>query len=156
MKVIYLKILVVEDDDNKAKQISQFLNAIIEDLNLTIKKSFQSGMEAIINNLFDLVLLDMSMPTFEASPSKPKGRHRHYAGKDILTEMKREGVSIPTIVVTQFGVFGEGSDTMNSEQLDINLKGEFPEMYLGMVHYNTSVSDWRKSLEEFLKRNFSI
>jgi hypothetical protein len=108
-------------------------------------------MSEIIKKRYDLILLDMSMPTFDRSPENPNSKFRHFAGRDILFEMKRRDITVKTIVVTQFGNFGEGKDAIDAEQLHNNLKSEFPFIYLGMVHYNTGFSNWKNELLALLK-----
>lgn len=141
-----MKILIIEDDEYKANQIGDLINskfgsAII----LTIKQSFQTGMKAIIQEQFDLLLLDMSMPSFEGS-----GRHRAYAGLDILSEMRRKSVQIPTIVVTQYNIFGEGEERKDATQLDKLLREGFSEMYLDMVYYNAKAVNWKEKLADMI------
>lgn len=149
-----VKILLIEDDEYKSKQIKEFIvSKNLENINneVIIKKSFQSGMCEIVTNEYDFILLDMSIPTFEASFGRSAGRSRPYGGREILFEMKRKNIKVKTIVVTQFNVFGEGIDELNKEQLDESLKKEFGDMYLGLVYYNVSAIDWKKKLLKLME-----
>lgn len=149
-----MNILLVEDDDNKSRQILEFFSNDIVGCNVVTRKSFHSGLTEIIKEPFDLILLDMSMTTYDRSPENPNSRFRHFAGRDILFEMKRRKILVKTIVVTQFGNFGEGKDAIDGEQLHENLKVEFPSIYLGMVHFNASLSNWKNELLYLIKDNF--
>jgi CheY-like chemotaxis protein len=148
-----MKVLLIEDDEYKAKQIQDFLTSKVKipAESIYVCRAYQSGMESISKNIFDLILLDMSMPSFDVMPTRSPGRHRPYGGKDVLAEMKRKGFFIPTIIVTQFSIFGEGEERMDGNQLNELLEKGFPEMYLGMVHYNASMRNWKDSLLELIK-----
>jgi CheY-like chemotaxis protein len=150
-----MRILLVEDDDNKTRQLLEFFANDLVECEVITRKSFHSGLTEIIKEPFDLILLDMSMPTYDRSPENPKSRFRHFAGRDILFEMLRRKINIKTIVVTQFGNFGEGKDAIDGDQLHENLKGEFPSVYLGMVHFNAALSNWKNELLLLIKKNIN-
>lgn len=137
-----MKIILVEDDEYKAKQIKGFLEPLNN--NLTIEKSFKSGMQSLVNKNWDFVLLDMTIPSFEYSNIHSSSRNRKFGGRDILNEMKRKGILIPTAVITQYSVFGEEETSL--EELDAELQRDFSEIYKGIVFYNASVLDWQECL----------
>lgn len=143
-----MKLLLIEDDDNKRKQVKEFIVANYQyELDITEKKSYQSGLKEIFLTSYDLILLDMSLPTYDISPSENGGRFRTFAGRDILKELKRKKILVNTIVITQFDIFGEGEKVTTIDELDNMLKGIYSESYLGLVYYNASMSDWRITLE---------
>lgn len=138
-----MKMLLIEDDDYKAAQIVDFLNPVHS---IKVVKAYQSGLRAIMSEQFDILLLDMSMPSFELST-----RHRSFGGKDILFEMRRKNVEIPTIVVTQYSVFDVERENVTLSQLDEQLKKEFDDVYYGMVHYNAASIDWTGKLQKIIE-----
>lgn len=78
---------------------------------------------------------------------------RSYGGRDILNEMKRKNISIPTVVVTQFNVFSEGKSQMDQLQLDNLLREEHQNIYKGMVYYNAQNLDWKANLDFIINKN---
>lgn len=148
-----MRVLLIEDDEYKAKQIIEFLTNTLDKRlkEVILKKAYQSGMDSIVNGFYDLILLDMSMPTFEATPGRPSGRSRPYGGRDILYEMRRKELKIPTIVVTQHKFIEAGVDSLSMAQLDELLKVEFNSMYLGLVYYNASTIDWKDKLFDLIE-----
>ncbi|WP_459477360.1 response regulator [Clostridium saccharoperbutylacetonicum] len=146
-----MKILIIEDDDNKSEQISQYINNR-NDCELVIKKSYLSGIKEIFNGNHDLILLDMSMPTYDITPTEPGGRFRLFGGEDILREMKRKKIDGKAIVITQYDSFGDGEITL--EELDERLYKQFPLIYLGLVYYNASISNWSDNLNKLINTNF--
>lgn len=145
-----MNILIVEDDLNKLNEVSDFLEKNITGCAITKAKSYQSGLKCITNTFFDFIVLDMTMPTFDASGNEMGGRPRPFAGRDILKEMKRKSIDIPVIIVTQFETFGEDDDKTTLHELNDNLSFEFPYLYKGSVYYHPAQSDWKIHLFDLI------
>lgn len=141
-----MNILIVEDDENKRNQIVDFITETIPSSNVTVARSFQGGLRSIIAGGLDLILLDMTMPTFDVSVEEDGGRPQAYAGREILRQMDRRDITTPVIVVTQFDKFGEGIDEMGLEELDEQLYKDHPDSYKGVVYYNVAYAEWKQSL----------
>ena len=142
-----MKFLLIEDDDYKADQIVQFLEN--QNHEIIVAKAYNTGMRKIVTQTYDIVLLDMTIPSFEISREHPTSRIRKYGGKDILFELDRREINIPIIVITQYQVFGDGEKTL--DRLDQELKNEFPTLYKGYVYYNSSALDWQENLIEKIR-----
>ncbi len=143
------KLLLIEDDDYKAFQIRDFLEE--EGYHVDIRSSFQSGMKTLVSDSYHLLLLDMSIPTFETVKSSQNNRYRPFGGVDILKELQRRELRIPVIVVTQYSVFGEDRENITREDLDESLTEQFESIYQGMVYFDASSLDWTFRLRELLK-----
>src|SRR5688500_13564939 len=131
-----MKVLVIEDDENKRHQLVEYLRTVPTPCVLRTASSFQSGLKAIIDSAFDLVILDMTMPTFDVGSGEGGGRHQAYAGREILRQMDRRDIPGPVIVVTQFDRFGEGHDELSFDELHEELVEEQLPNYVGLVYYN--------------------
>ena len=143
-----MRVLLIEDDQYKAKQIEKFL--LSEDHEISIAKSFKSGMQSIVGNEYDFILLDMTIPSFEITPSQLISRTRKFGGRDILNEMLRKEIIRPVIVITQYNVFGD--DEISLEELNTELSSSFPSTYLGYVFYNASILDWQENLKLYIDK----
>lgn len=141
-----MNILLIEDDDYKANQIKKFVEEL--DNFVELKKSFKSGMESITKSIWDFILLDMSIPSFEISNKNPLSRNRKFGGRDILNEMHRKNIVCPTVVITQYSVFGEETSL---KELDEELSIKYSDSYKGIVFYNASVLDWQLALLKYLQ-----
>jgi len=146
-------ILLVEDDEDKREQIISFLNAKVS-CNLTEVRSFQSGLKKLKLTTYDLILMDMSMPTFDISSSESGGRAQPFGGELLLFEMLRRNILTKVIVITQFNLFGEGDEEISLDDLNIRLKKQFPINYIGAVQYSISYTSWQDLL--FNKINNTI
>lgn len=148
-----MNILIVEDDENKLKQVMEYLNNIVGTNNsIIVKKSYQSGIKEILSGNYHFIILDMSLPTFDILPGGNGGRFRSYAGVDILDEIKRNNLSSRSVVLTQFDVFGEGENRTTLKELVNILEESYPENYLGTVYYNASQSNWKEELLQILRK----
>jgi CheY-like chemotaxis protein len=144
-------VLIVEDDENKRLQLIQLINEISPEINIRIAKSFHSGLQIIVDENHDLILLDMTMPTYDIGQNEDGGRPQHYAGREILRQMARRRILTPVVVVTQFDVFGEDTDAMTRDQLDLQLHKDYPQTYIGTVYYNAAMSEWKHALKQIIR-----
>ncbi len=143
------RLLLIEDDEYKATQIRNFLAK--QGYELDLRMAFQSGMRAVMQGSYDLLLLDMSIPTFDPAGVNRGSRHRPFGGKDVLRELKRRELDIPVVVVTQYSVFGEGRENITLEELNGSLRDEFDGIYRGLVYFDASSLDWTLKLTEMLR-----
>jgi CheY-like chemotaxis protein len=151
-----VKVLIVEDDQEKALHVSEFVKneygAVVQ-----IAKSFGSGLKALIGsgNSIDLVLLDMSMPNFDVSLDEPQGgAPESFAGKELLAQMKLRGIHVPTVILTMFDSFGDQRSKVSLDQLVKDLEREFAPTYRGYVFYSETQAGWRSSLKRQIDRIF--
>jgi len=144
-------VLIVEDDENKRLQLVQFITELLPQSDIQIAKSFHSGLQLIIDENHDLILLDMTMPTYDIGQYEDGGRPQHYAGREILRQMARRQILTPVLVITQFDVFGEGADAMTRDQLDKQLRINYPQTYIGTVYYNAAMGGWKHALQQKIR-----
>ena len=144
------KILLIEDDLNKIKQLQVFLdnnqNGFLK-FELTVKKSYQSGLESVLQGDYDLVLLDMSMHNFDKSVNETGGEFMQFAGENILKEMVWNEIFFPVIIVTQYDLIGNKSlDVLRQEW-----KNDYKKIYLGCVFYSANELNWKNELLALIK-----
>lgn len=146
-----MKVLIIEDDINKLKAISDFLSTY-DGIQHSSKTSYHSGVQALLSESYDCLLLDMSMPTYDVTVREPGGRLLALAGRDILFQLRRRNISLRTIVITQYEEFGGKS----LSELDKEFQAEFPQQYTGFVYYNTTQDMWKEKLAVLLKQESSM
>jgi CheY-like chemotaxis protein len=146
------RILLVEDDPNKIKQIENFLETNKDELpefHLQVRKSYQSGLQAILNQEHTLILLDMSMHNFDKSAHETGGEFMKFAGEDILKEMMWHDINTKTIIVTQYDLIGDKTLT----ELKKLWEKEFEGIYAGTVYYSANETNWENELLNAIKNN---
>lgn len=147
-----MRILLVEDEEFKRSAISQELSDRLgAALDLVQCGSLRGGLKEVSSGaLFDLVLLDMSMPGFEissevASLEEPES----FAGKELMAQMTLREIFIPVVVVTQYRAFAKG--TIDLDDLTRQCEAEFPLIFRRSIYYNTVVESWKRDLFEVLQ-----
>lgn len=146
-----MKIILIEDDKKKIEDIKGFLSEYHNYNNLTIRESYQSGLRELIKNEYNLLLLDMSVPTWDKTIHEPGGNFEKFGGYKILKEITRKNRAIDTVLITMFDDFGESDNSITLSQLDGALSDEFPNIYKGVVYYNTREDKWKTELDSFIK-----
>lgn len=147
-----MKILFIEDEPTKSKEISNFLTDKIPEVQILLAESFTCGVEKLRQEKFDLLLLDMSLPIFNYSTRiGSQNEFEPFAGLDILDEIYRLGLDLKTIVVTAFDVIGDNKNQVKLSQLDQKMKDEYCEVYLGVIHYNVSSLEWKNELMQYIQ-----
>jgi CheY-like chemotaxis protein len=144
-------VLLVEDDQFKSKALVALLNQEFPILRLAQARSLSSGYRILEGEQFDLLLLDMSLPTFDVGPNDSGGEPLGFGGLKLLDLLHESGLSLPTIVVTQFEQFGEGEEAIDVHSLEISLRESFPAHFVGLVQYNSARADWKLELIELMK-----
>lgn len=138
-------ILLIEDDPNKIKQINLFLAEFRNEfpkIVTTMRHSYQSGLDAILQDNYDLVLLDMSMHNFDKNVNETGGEFMQFAGENILKEMVWNEIDFPVIIVTQYDLIGNKNLNLLREEWENNFKPN----YLGCVYYSANELNWKKDL----------
>ena len=125
-----MKVLVIEDTETKFLDIKQALiqNKIV---NITHKYSRNSGLLELINNQYDLLILDMQIPLDDDSFNILTD-----GGFEVLDEIIRTKNKIPVIICS--------SDAINADNY---------ENVVSVIRYN-SMKDLSEDFWYALKKNF--
>ena len=142
--------LIIEDDDLKTERLTAFLVDAVPHMLVEVARSYKSGLRALVAQRHQLVLLDMTLPTFDNEFGTDGGRPLSLGGRELLRQMKRRLITSPTAVVTGFDTFGTGSEAVTLAQLDADLKADFDSFYLGCVYFNATTDDWRDQLRKLI------
>lgn len=144
-------VLLVEDDDSKRERVANCVLSWDLPIRLEFARSRNSALLRLVEGgVVDLLLLDMTLPTFDVSPRERGGRMRPFGGKEIMRELKMNEIFCPTILVTQLDTFGTGISHTTLVHLVDDLRVMFPEQFLGYVRYSSSQSGWREQLRKLV------
>lgn len=141
-----MNILLIEDDPVKSEAIQRFISGFLPGAVLRSVSSYQSGLEESIDTDADVIVLDMSMPTFDITTDEAGGDPQWYAGRDILYQLALRGLKRRVIVVTAFESFGEGASRKTLKELTDDLSSEFSDNFVGSIYYQPSRSYWKQEL----------
>jgi CheY-like chemotaxis protein len=145
-------ILLVEDEGPKRKNITKYLAGLGEEVTVVVARSVNSALDELDKSKPDVMLLDMSLPTFDIGDREPGGRPQGFGGIEILRQMALAEIIIPTIVITGYEAIprGEAGPSVDINQMRTELQAEFPEMFQGILHYNSTYDEWQRELHRLL------
>lgn len=146
-----MRIFIVDDEDGKIQNISDFVKSRFPDCEIEIFRSFQKGLHALLTDPPDMLLLDMTMPTYEVGPRESGGRERRYAGREIIRRLNRKKILVPVIVITQYEQFEEGGKDVDLKTIKNELAERYSSLFVDAIYYNASDSQWMSHLESLLK-----
>lgn len=144
------RVLLVEDYEEKANNIIAFLEIEFPELEVERCTAYNSAQETIFENpdKFDLILLDMSMSTYDLNTDASGGKPEPTAGRDLLEGMYLREITTPVIVVTMYNVFGRKELSAFHEEL----LESYPQNYKSYVFYSSQRSDWKNDLKKKIKQ----
>ena len=143
------KILLVEDMEEKANAITSYIKGEFPDIDVVRKESYNSSQKEIYANYgeYFVVLLDMSMHTFDRSKEESGGEPEPVAGRKILNGMYLRDISTKVIVVTMYGSH-EGKKLLAFVD---DLKKDYPEIYYDYFFFSFQKNDWKEKLKLQIK-----
>jgi CheY-like chemotaxis protein len=148
-----MNVLIVEDDAAKRVQIVQWLNTQFETANVTHAGSVNEALRVLKAHSFDLILLDISLPTFTPGVSESGGRSQGFGGREVLQYLERRGAQPIVVVVTQFQSFGHGDKLIDLPTFADQLHQAHPNLFFGYVYYERS-GVWRDELSALIHNAF--
>ena len=141
---------LVEDDPLKMGRLVSFISGRHSSLMVRKFASFQSGLRAVEELVPELLILDMTLPTFDRSPGQREGRLRPLGGYEFMRKLKLRNVELAVVIVSQFEYFGEGNNRVTFAQITETCRREFPHMFLGSVHFRQAVDTWKDELSSLI------
>ena len=142
-----MKILLIEDNQYKISQLQEFLTSEFPMIEITIRNSYHSGLKEIKQNSkqYNLILLDISMPTYDIKAGEQGGTPLSLAGKLILNEMNLREIETKVVVVTMYENYVDGTKLL---ELDKQFTNEFTVNYIGYVYFSPDdTTGWKNNLK---------
>lgn len=142
-----MKILCIEDQEEKYRQIREVIVDMFEDIDW--ENNCQNGLMRLRTEHYDVVLLDMSMPICNDGEEET---FDSYAGMYVLKEIKRRKYLAKVIVITGFSDFEQGKKVITLSELDAEILDKYKAIYLGYVKYDSTTIEWQEKLVELISK----
>ncbi len=128
-----MNILIADDSEEKIYELKQFFNSKNYEVSLGVSGSFKETVSKVESEQYDLVMLDMTMPT-SSSKLKNKNTKRSLAGKDVLATLNYHSISPPKcIIFSQFSEFGRHDDIVSINEIYDDLFDTYSNFLCGYV-----------------------
>jgi len=145
-----MQILLVEDNQHKRVHISSFLSSIYPNVEVREAYSFTSGCQALADGSYPVVILDMSLPTYDKTGTEAGGRFRTFGGREIARKIVRSKSDAKIVFVTQYDAFSDKGGSHSLQTLTQELIGDCGENFGGVIFFDSSQSAWKNELMNFL------
>ncbi len=142
-----MRILLVEDDEHKMNDIISYIDTLKKGIIVETARSVESGVQSAVDNQYDLILLDMTVPNFDITEKSDGGKSYKNGGEIIVKELLDEEVAFRCAVITQYETFNNETIDQISQRIS-RLCGDD---YLGFVKYSTNTESWRQGLKELIE-----
>lgn len=149
------RILLVEDEDHKVSHLKRQIQASAhKDADLHVAKSVKDAIAAVLSKTYDLVVLDMALPTFtkEKSSGETGGVAQASGGVEVIRMMQQIEKNPPIIVVTQYPDIFISGQLIRLRKIRDTLNRKYKSNVLGVVLYSYEGEDWTRSFDRFLER----
>ena len=146
-----MRVLLVEDEDPKRQHLVTFCNETFKGVELIEVASVRGAIDHLRAQTTDLVLLDMSLPTFDIASKERGGRPQGAGGIEVIRYLDMLDVAVPIIVVTAYPAIQLDGRQQTLAEVDELLKREHPSSYRGLVYFNSVYGGWRQELETVMR-----
>lgn len=141
-----MKVLVIEDDDLKFELLAGFFKEDTCADVLVRAASYQAGIAKLVEDTFDFVLLDMTLPVSDLELSPVGMEWLTFGGQLVLRECKRRRLSARVVVVSQYKAFVRDNEEVSFEQLRYEIMQLHQDLVVGCVHLDRAADNWRQEI----------
>ncbi len=141
-----MKILLIEDDKYKCEDIKSNIENSFSDVIVDTVRSYKTGVMNSLFGNYDLLLVDMTLPTYDGESGYGYGDSLKNGGEMIVNEVYDEGKIVKIAIVTQYETF----DGETLEVVEKRLARLCGENYLGCVKYCSYKEDWKEPLNKII------
>lgn len=144
-----MHILLAEDDEPKLIKIRAFLQKEFSGSSIDAARSVTSTLASIRARKPDVLVLDMSLPTFEIALGERGGRPQDYGGLTVMEFMDFEDLVAPVVMVTQYEAFpGDNGANRTLEEIAADARKNHPSMFRGLIYYSSVENTWEEPLKD--------
>ncbi|MBW0278812.1 response regulator [Shewanella xiamenensis] len=147
-----MNVLIIEDDDYKKENISKFIRKKFNNNNISISVavSLSEAINAIDNSNFDLIFVDMAIPSHKAEPGEGTAISFLTGGIDVLIELSETERKDKCIVITQHPSIEISGEHYPLDIAPLKFKELLDCDVLACIHYIEDDSSWKKELRKVI------
>ncbi|KRP49566.1 response regulator [Pseudomonas poae] len=145
------KILLVEDDGFKAKSLIDFLGVEWPDATVITAPSLVDAVEALYEPIYDLILVDMAIPSHPAILGGGSPMSLLTGGLEVLLELRSMERNDPCIVITQYPEIEISGTFFSVHDAALKIRDRLECNVLGCIKYSEGSSEWKLPLKTLLE-----
>lgn len=147
-----ITILLVEDSEAKRNSIQAVIERDFPFVNIKGALSVRSAIDALEAFVPDVIIADMSLPTYDIEARERGGTPRPFGGVEVFETLERYDIVVPVLVVTSYPALIEGNQSIGLTELSRRLQTDFPQWFLGTVYFDPAYSNWEQEISGFLSQ----
>lgn len=148
-----MKILLVEDEVHKRDELIQCVKSVYGH-EPQIVDCVNDAVLAVINNDYNLIILDMALSTFsDNSEDNKKGHDQAQGGIEVLRALKSQKKITKVIIVTQYPDFYIGGIKVKLQKSINVVKEKYNQEIIGAVLYTYKSKPTLQKITSILRRN---
>jgi CheY-like chemotaxis protein len=144
------KVLLIEDDEFKANNIKELLQASGKYSDIFLVSSLVEAVEAVNRLDFDLVLIDMAIPSHPVVAGGGAPMSLLTGGLEVLLELSSIEKSPPCIIITQYPDIEISGEFYTVEQAAKEIKNRLGCEVLDCIKYMEGNDSWKLALKKVL------
>jgi len=148
-----MKVLLIEDDEFKQRSIELALRACRPDFLITSADSLYTATAALEDGPFDLIVLDMAIPSHPPMPGQGAPVSFLTGGLDILLELEARGRVDPCIIITQFPEIEISEHFYSVDRAARAIRDNLGYNVIECVAYSSDSDTWLEHFTELLNCN---
>jgi CheY-like chemotaxis protein len=148
------RVLLVEDELHKREELSSsILLFFAGNVELVHVDSVHAAYWAASADEFDLIILDMALPTFSIdSPVADRGLDQALGGVEVLRALKARGVNCKVIIITQYPDINVGGRRLKLSDAPSVLSKRYSQSVIGAVLYKYKSPSNSSKITALLKK----
>ena len=146
------RLLLIEDNRHKRQKICSLISEWNLSTDIMEARSYTSGWQALQDKEFDLVILDMSLPTYDTNENETGGKFRTFGGKEIVRRIARRNIKTKFVFITQYSSFNDTSVTQSLGSIEEELISDYGDQCLGVIRFDTATTEWKETLIGILSK----
>jgi len=150
-----MNVLLVEDEEHKTKDLCDRLTRHgIKPDQLEIVTSVRDAVLTVNRRSFDLVVLDMALPTFSKAGSEDVGGGlaQSVGGVEVLRALKAAGQTSKIIVVTQYPEIIISGQRVKLSSIGKFVSSKYKQSVTGAVLYAYNTPEWGAHFDMLLRK----
>lgn len=150
-----MKVLLIEDEQHKANDLTSKIlkNGVAPDGLKTVRGVRQAVLE-VSSSHYDLIVLDMALPTFADGgiDGSGGGTAQALGGIEILRALSLMGGATKVIIVTQYPEIILGGSRVKLNQAGKLISKKYGQDVLGAVLYSYNTPEWENAFDALMRK----
>lgn len=146
-----MKILLVEDEVHKRDEVLACVQNVLG-VDPDFSDSVSSAVLKVLENEYDLILLDMALATYgAAAEDNLKGHDQAQGGIEVLRALKMAGRKCNVVIITQYPDFSIGGVKVKLKSSKELIFSRYGQVVIGTVLYHYKTPSTMDKLASILK-----